>query len=84
MSETGGDLDVTKEVLDSLAAKLDAFGEGLPDDERTVLATVIAAGMQAIGAEVQGFSATSEIQIDSSFVGAPIKRYKFTSPGSGA
>ena len=56
-SEGGGPqrVDVTRDTVEALAAKLDTFGEDLPDEERAVLRSVLNAGMQVLSSEVKGF-----------------------------
>ncbi len=53
-------IEASKELIDSLAQKLDAFEQGLSPEEREVLGAVFAAaggGTQADKGDVEGFRA---------------------------
>lgn len=74
------ELDVTRETIEALATKLDAFGAGLGDEERVVLGSLLNAGMQAVSAEVTGFAGGGIEGMSWSFaptspLGAEVRRY---------
>ena len=69
---------VTRELIDGLGGKVSAFAEGLSPEERAVFATVVAAGMEALGSEVSAFGFEKQMQIESwSFGGVPVQTYAF-------
>ena len=69
-------VEVTPDMVESLATKLDAFGEGLPDEERAVLRSVLNAGMRAQSSEVDGFMDIESYSWGlTSPLGAEVRRY---------
>ena len=60
---TGEPIVISRAAVENLAGKLDSFGDGLPDGERALLAAVVAAGIDAIRPEVEGFGPLDQFTI---------------------
>lgn len=80
-------VDVSQEAVQTLASKLDSFGEGLSEEECTLLSAVVAAGAKSLVPEVQGFAGSTvpmdQLSFNLASPGAPLRSVKPLSEISG-